>query len=480
VIQELRINAGVGEIRIAGIRDGKIVHFSVERTLEDEQAQNSLVGNIVLGRIEKVVPAMDAAFVAIGLERSGFLSGQDARSLGGDTIGRSVHEGQAVLVQVVKDPIGEKGARLSTNLSLAGRYGVITPGKPGIHFSRRIEDAPEQARLAEITKGLLPPDMGMILRRASVGIVREELERDVAALLSDWEKILAAKNLSRPPVTLHRDLGPIERALRDLVTAETACVVIDDGQALLDARDYCRKFIRDAEAKLHHFMGPGGLLDEWEDDIERLQQPRAPLASGGWITIETTEALTAIDVNSGSFSQSGGRGETALAVNLEAASEIARQLILRGLGGLIVVDFIQMESERDRARIVVALEKALAASAAPARVSSMSELGLVTITRRRQGEPLAKRFSTPCPCCTGTGRIPSEATMALAALRRVEGEARANPGRGLVVRAAPSVVDWLETHRESILPRLSRRGVSRLSFEAEPQFSREVFDVRIV
>lgn len=476
---ELLLNVGVGEIRIAGLSNGKLVHFAVERTLEEDRPQNSLVGTIVLGRVEKVVPAMDAAFVAVGLERSGFLSGQDAKSLGGETIGQSVHEGQALLVQIVKDPIGEKGARVSASLSLAGRYVVITPAKPGVLVSRRIESEAEQQRLGEIAKDLMPPDMGMILRTASVGVTREELEQDAAALLSEWKKILAARNLAKPPATLYRDLEAVERTLRDMVTDETARIVIDDSEALLAARDYCHRFMRGAESRLHSFPGPGGLLDDWEDDIERLSHRRVPLPCGGWITIETTEALTAVDVNSGSFSQSGGRSETSLAVNLEAASEIGRQLILRGVGGLIVVDFIQVESERDRARITAALEKALAASVAPTRVSPMSELGLVTISRRRQGASLPTRLSVPCFCCAGKGRVPAEATMALAALRRVESEARANPGRALVVRAAPAVADWLESHRASLMPRLLRRGVSRLSFEADPQFSREVFDVRI-
>lgn len=474
--RDLLFNVGVGEIRIAGVKDGKLVRFSLERILDG--ARNTLVGNIVLGRVEKLVPALDAAFVDIGLERAGFLGAREAQNLGGGAINACVREGETVLLQIAKDPIADKGARLTAALSLAGRLCVLMPNRSGITLSRHIEDEGERARLVQISETLVPEGMGLILRTAAQGASREDLAQDVESLLQGWKIVAEARVTARPPAILHRELGAIARAMRDLVTPDTSRIIFDDSDALAEARDYCRRAMPLFEKKLE--LVTGNILDDVEDDLESLQNNRVTLAGGGWITIETTEALTAIDINSGSFSAASGREETSLAVNLEAAAEIARQLSLRGIGGLIVVDFIHVDLQKHRDRIVSTLEQALAQDRVPAQVAPMTDLGLVAITRRRTGEPLAKQISTPCLCCSGKGRMPGEATVALAALRRAEREARANPGRAIAVRAAPDVTAWLQSHRDNFMPRLIKRGVSRLELESEPQFAREVFDVRAV
>ncbi len=475
--RELLINAGVGEIRIAAVRDGRLVQFSLERTLEDaDRRHGSLVGDIVLGRVEKIVPALNAAFVDFGRERSGFLSARDALPLGGEQISTCVREGEKLVLQVTRDPIGDKGARLSAAVSLAGRLCVLTPERPGLTLSRRIEDDAERKRLTALCEKLVSDSMGLILRTAAAGASRQDLANDVENLMDTWKRV--SETRAEPPAMLHHELGPVARTLRDVVTPDVTRIVIDDSEALLEAREYCRRAMPAFEQRVELFSGPGGLLDDWEDEIEKLRHARVPLRSGGWITIESTEALTAIDVNSGGFLQSANREDTALSVNLEAAAEIGAQLCLRGIAGLIVVDFIHTEGTRQRDRIVSALREALAQDAVPAQVSAMSDLSLVTVTRRRAGEPLAKRLTVSCSCCSGAGRVSAEDTVAWTALRRAEREARANPGRSIVIRAGSGVVAWLQAHRDNLMPRLERRGLARVSFEAEPNFTREEFDVR--
>ncbi len=485
---EVLINAGAGEIRVALVEDGKLQELSFERTIGVEDGArgcHSLVGDVILGRVQRVMAGMQAAFVDIGLERAGFLGLREARSLAKTfsdttTISDCVREGDSVLVQVIKDPIGDKGARLSAGVTLPGRMLVMTPGQPGLALSRRIEDQASRASLTALGEKLLNQDQliagaGFIFRTAALGACLDELTQDALMLADAWRGIDDRRKSARPPATLYHDLGPIERTMRDCVRGDVTSVLIDDAAAANAARAYCRRAMPAAEAHIQLVNAPVFERHDLEDEIAALGHAKVTLPSGAWITIETTEALTAIDVNSGRFTQSGGLQETSLAVNLEAASEIGRQIRLRGIGGLIVADFIHLSG--DTAPVLAALEKSLAFDRAPVQISPMSEFGIVAITRKRVREPLARLTSAACPSCHGSGRALTPQSVALNILRQVEREARAAPGREILAEAAPDVAAWLNTHMEEITPELARRGAGRVRFEAG-RFAREAFDVR--
>ncbi len=507
--KEILINAGAAEIRIAVVEDGHLQELYLERTigLDDGAARrargggrsgHSLIGNIVLGRVQRVLPGMQAAFVDIGLDRAGFLGAREARCLadlpgvgwGGDErppkIGDCVREGEEIVVQVVKDPIGEKGARISANVTIPGRLLVLVPNQPGVALSRRIEDAEERLRLSQLGEQLIAPrdaallpGAGFILRSAAIGASLVDLRDDAERLAEAWRAVMTRRQSARAPAALYHDLNPVERTMRDVADAATTRVLIDDPHALEDARAYCRRAMPEAESRLALFAEPGTLFDAYglEEQIEQLLLPRIPLSSGGWITIEGTEALTAIDVNSGSFTAATGLEETSLKVNLEAAEEIGRQLRLRGIGGLVVVDFIHLSEAENIRKVLDVLAASLARDGTPTQISPMSEFGLVEITRKRIRDPLFKLMTENCRPCRASGRTLTRESVAMEILRRVEREAAAAPGRPIVVRAAPDVVEWIVRHDDEVRPALARRGAARVSFEARGEFAREGFDV---
>jgi ribonuclease G len=503
--KDILINAGAGEIRVAVVEDGRLEDLMLERTigLEDGASRkkaggrsgHSIIGNIILGRVQRVLTGMQAAFVDIGLERSGFLGAREARCLadlpGFDAerspkIGDCVHEGEEILVQVVKDPIGEKGARLSANITIPGRLAVLVPNTPGIALSRRIEEEGERERMLALGATMiaqggdrLVAGAGYILRTAASDATLPDLMEDAERLAEAWRPVLAKRQTAKAPATLYQDLDPVERTMRDTVRSETSKVVIDDAAAYEAARAYCRSAMPEAEYKVELFTGPGTLFDAYdlEDEIDRLIDPKVPLPSGGWITIECTEALTAIDVNSGSFTASTGLEETSLCVNLEAADEIGRQVRLRGVGGLIVVDFIHLGDPVNIGTVLDTLAESLSKDHTPTQMSPMSEFGLVEITRKRVRDPLVKLMSESCRSCAGHGRNRTRDSVALEILRSVERAAVAAPGRTIVVRAAGEVVRWLDDHYEEVRSALARRGAARVTFEANNAFAREGFDV---
>ena len=491
--QEILINVGAAETRIAVVENGKLEALSRERTLGDDNqaaAGRSPVGDIVLGRVTKVLPAVQAAFVEIGHERAGFLGAREARCLGdasGDhepAIGELVREGDPVLVQVVKDPIGEKGARLSASVTIPGRLCVLAPYQPGIALSRRIEDETERARLQMLGEALigeadgeLIAGAGYIFRTASIGAGAEELHDDAVRLAQDWRAVLDARRHAKPPALLHRDLDPVARALRDLVRGDTARILIDDAEAGEAARAFCRRAMPEVEPRIALFNGPGALFDDLETDIDGLMLPRVPLQCGGWIMVEGTEALTAVDVNSGGFTHASGLEDVSLTVNLEAARELGRQVRLRGIGGLIVVDFMHMKEEAHVERVLDALTQSLSWDGAPVTVSRPSPLGLVEITRKRVREPLVARLSESCAACAGQGKLRRPDAVAMDVLRRIETAARAAPGKPIRVHAAPDVIHWIDGQGERLRAALARRGAANLAFEQDTTCSREGFDV---
>ncbi len=502
--KDVLINAGAGEIRVAVVEDGRLQDLTLERTIglddgprkkADGRAGHSLIGNIILGRVQRVLPGMQAAFVDVGLERAGFLGAREARCLadlpGFDEerlprISECVHEGEEILVQVVKDPIGDKGARLSANITIPGRLAVLVPNTPGVALSRRIEEEGERERMLALGEKMiaeggdrLVPGAGYILRTAASEAALADLKEDAERLAEAWRPVIAKRQSARSPATLYQDLDPVERTMRDTVRGTTSKVVIDDAAAVEAARAYCRRAMPEAEAKVELFAGPGTLFDAYgiEEEIARLTVPKVPLPSGGWITIEGTEALTAVDVNSGSFTASTGLEETSLTVNLEAADEIGRQVRLRGIGGLIVVDFIHLGEAAHVERVLDTLAESLSKDHTPTQISPMSEFGLVEITRKRVRDPLVKLMSECCRSCSGQGRKRTREAVALEIIRGVERSAAAAPGKAVCVRASEEVVRWLEDHGEEVRAALARRGAARVSFEVSAAYAREGFDV---
>ena len=502
--KEVLINAGAGEFRVAIVEDGKLQELFLERTIglddgalkkKGGRSGHSLIGNIILGRVQRVLPGMQAAFVDVGLDRAGFLGAREARCLadlpGFDDertpkITDCVREGEDIVVQVVKDPIGEKGARLSANVTIPGRLLVMVPNQPGIALSRRIEDEGERARLISIGEQMiaeagnsLVPGAGFIVRSAGFGASLQDFREDAERLAEAWRPVISKRQSASAPATLYHDLDPVERTMRDEVDLQTARVLIDDREAFEAARAYCRRTMPEAEHKIEFHSGSEMLFDVFglEDEIEQLMSTRVPLPSGGWITIEGTEALNAIDVNSGSFTASTGLEETSLKVNLEAADEIGRQLRLRGIGGLIVIDFIHLNEAENIQSVLDVLTQSLAKDRTPTQISPMSEFGLVEITRKRIRDPLVKLMTECCRPCDGHGRKLTRDAVALEILRRVEREAAATPGKQVTVRASPEVVRWMESHNDEVRAALARRGASRVAFEPRDEYTREGFDV---
>lgn len=485
--EDVLINVSVGEVRVAVVEDGRLEALSCTRLLGAEEPGGvGLIGDIVLGRVVRVIPAVQAAFVEIGLERAGFLGARELRCLAPDgadavddpPISAVLREGDKVLVQIVKEPIGDKGARLTANVTIPGRLSVFTPLQPGIGISRRIEDEAERARLAAIGEKLFASGElkgGCILRTAAVGADEEELYDDLIRLEEEWGEICAARKSAKVPATLRRDLGPVERALRDSVREETRAILIDDAKAAKRAAAYCREAMPEMERRIAVFDGPGPLFGELEADIAALGHPRVGLPCGGWITVEGTEALTAIDVNSGSFTHAAAIEDTGLIVNVEAAREIGRQLRLRGIGGLIVIDFIHMKESTHAEQVLAALAQSLSRDGVPVNVGPVTAFGLVEVTRKRVRGPLVAQWSEECTACNGQGRLRRPEAVAMDVLRQIEATAKAAPGYEVIVRLSYEVAQWLTA--QDALEALSSRGIGRVVLAPEAAFVRERFEV---
>lgn len=471
---ELLIEAGPVETRIALIEDGRLAQLD----FADPDEAGSVLGTVWLGRVTRVLPAIQAAFVDIGLARAGFLAAADARGLkpGETRIERLVHEGQAVPVQATKEPIGDKGVKLTAAIALPGRYLVLTPARPGLSVSRRIGDAAERARLEGALAPLLGDDGG-ILRTAAEGADAALLAADVARLKAVAADIARRRAAAKAPAELWRDADPVLRALRDLAGPRVGRIRIDGAETFAQARAWADAAAPELGSRLERFEGPGALFDqrEVEADIARALMLRLDLPSGGTIHFGTTAALTAIDVDTGR--QTGGRdfARTALATNREAAREIARQIRLRGIGGLIVIDFVHADQPGLQAEVVAELRAALARDPAPLRVLPMSELGLVEMTRRRTGESLESRLTENCDTCDGRGRRPTLRAVLASVAHRVMQEARARPGLPLTVACSPDVATVLEG---DVAARLARRTGAAVAVVADAARLRDAFDVR--
>ncbi|TAN53648.1 MAG: ribonuclease G [Betaproteobacteria bacterium] len=484
--EEILINVTPQETRVAVIGAGQVQELVIERT-----ANRGLVGNICIGRVARVLPGMQSAFVEIGLERAAFLhvadiwehrrAGAANGSEGAKPIEKILAEGQPVLVQVVKDPLGTKGARLSTQVSIAGRMLVYLPQDPHIGISQRIEDEAERQLLRERLRELLPADEkgGFILRTLAESASEEELRADIEYLRSLWRDLTARAQGAQPPQLLYQDLSLAQRVLRDMASAETARIIVDSRENYQKLAGFAASYTPKVLDKLEHYTGERPLFDLYnvEPEIEKALSRRVDLKSGGTLVVDQTEALTTIDVNTGAFVGSRNFDDTVFKTNLEAAQAIARQLRLRNLGGIILIDFIDMDSEEHRHAVLEEFRRALARDRTRMTVNGFTSLGLVEMTRKRTRESLAHVLCEPCPTCGGRGEVKTARTVCYEILREILREARQFNAREFRVLAGQSVIDLLHEEESPAVAMLSDFIGKPISLQVETGYLQEQFDI---
>ncbi|MDR1425005.1 MAG: ribonuclease G [Azoarcus sp.] len=478
---EFLLNFTPQEVRVAIVEQGVVQELHVERP-----ASRGIVGNIYLGRVVRVLPGMQSAFIDIGLERTAFLHVADIWSerQNGDAarpIERILTEGQDITVQVLKDPIGTKGARLSTQVSLAGRLLVYLPQDRHIGISQRIGDEGEREQLRERLGNLVPEEEsgGFIVRTMAENASDEELTADIAYLRKLWAEITHTATGVQAPRLLHEDLNLAQRTLRDQVTNDTARIRIDSQENYEKLRAFAAEYTPKVLPLLESYNSDRPLFELYnvEGEVQKALARRVDLKSGGYLIIDQTEALTTIDVNTGGFVGARNFDDTIFKTNLEAAQAIARQLRLRNLGGIIIIDFIDMENAEHRDMVLEEFRKALAHDHTKMSVNGFSALGLVEMTRKRTRESLAHLLCEPCPTCGGRGEIKTARTVAYEILREVLREARQFNAREFRVLANPDVINLFLDDENQSLAALSDFITKKISLHAEASYTQEQFDI---
>ncbi len=503
---EILVNITPQETRVAVIENGVLQEVTVERA-----RARGLVGNVYRGIVSRVLPGMGAAFIEVGLARTAFLHVSDIVS---NPISRDgqpppadvsvetvLRDGQPVVVQVIKDPLGSKGARLTTKICVPSRYLVYMPGVHVLGVSQRIENEAERSRLREAMLELAPqlraervPDPppaanhllqpppqsgGYIVRTAADGASAEELRMDMEFLHRLWESICERAAKTHAPGIIHEDLPLVLRTMRDLSAGSVEKLRIDSKETFQRALDFAERFIPALAGRIEHYPGERPILDLYsvEDEVQRALQRRVELKSGGHLVIDQTEAMTTIDVNTGGFVGHRTLDETIFKTNLEAAQSIARQLRLRNLGGIIIVDFIDMQNLEHQRQVLRALEKALERDHAKTSISEITSLGLVQITRKRTRESLEHVLCEPCPMCAGRGSVKTAETVCYEIMREIMREARQFDAQKLLVVAAREVVDRLMDDETIGVAELESFIGRPISFQVEASYSPEQYDV---
>jgi ribonuclease G len=479
--EEILINVTPQETRVAVMQQGVVQELHIERG-----SQRGLVSNVYIGKVKRVLPGMQSAFIDIGLERSAFLHVADIweNQQNGDPakpIEKVLFEGQSLLVQVIKDPIGTKGARLSTQLSFAGRLLVYLPQESHIGVSQRIEDEAERESLRAKLQAVLPEGHkgGYIIRTLAESATDDELRADVAYLDKVWSNLQQQAQKVGAPALLYKELDISLRVLRDCVNEETQRILVDSRETHERLLDFARDYIAEAVPKLERYAGARALFDLYsvETEIERALSRRVDLKSGGYLIIDQTEALTTIDVNTGGFV--GGRNfdDTIFKTNLEAAQVIARQLRLRNLGGIIICDFIDMDTAEHRDAVLDEFKKMLARDHTRISVSGFSSLGLVEMTRKRTRESLAHVLCEPCPTCQGRGEVKTAQSVCYEILREIVREDRQFNAREYRILASQQVIDLFLDEESQSLAMLSDFIAKPVSLQVETLYSQEQYDV---
>ena len=491
--EELLVNVTPRETRVAVVENGMLQELHIERG-----SQRGVVGNIYKGKVQRVMPGMQAAFVDIGLERAAFLHANDifrSAPLGagdGDDpplappqvqvpITELLRDGAEIVVQVVKDPIGSKGARLTTQISIPSRYLVLLPRSKVVGISARIEDEAERARLkslmAELTAG--GAGHGYIVRTNAEGQPPEALAEDIAYLGRVWELVERKSASAAVGSRVYEDLSLPLRAVRDLIRRDVERVRVDSRETCDRLREFAARYMPALADKVEHYTGARAIFDMYgvEDEIQRALDKEVPLKSGGYLVIDQTEAMTTIDVNTGSFLGQRNFEETVYRTNLEAAQAVARQLRLRNLGGIIIIDFIDMIDPEHRRQVLRTLEKSLARDHAKTTVYDFSPLGLVEMTRKRTVESLQRQLSEPCHECGGRGTLKTAETVTYEVFREITRAVRQFDAARLLVIASPKVVARITEEESPAVAELEEFLGKTIRFQADEQYTQEQFDV---
>ncbi len=490
---DILINWAPQETRVAIVENGAVQELHVERTLE-----RGLVGNVYLGKVSRVLPGMQSAFIDIGLERAAFLHVADVwqRQPEGEApmfarkgeppvpIEKQVFEGQALMVQVIKDPLGTKGARLSTQISIAGRLLVFLPQDDHVGVSQKIPAAERDALRTRLQALAGTPETGggggFILRTNGEDASDEELAEDIAYLRKTWARIKAAALKQPPKSLLHQDLDLLQRVLRDLANEHTQTIRLDSNEQFHRLRAFGQEFMPAATAKLQHYKGERPIFDLYaiDEEVAKALGRRVDLKSGGYLIVDQTEALTTIDVNTGGFVGARNFDDTIFKTNLEAAQAIARQLRLRNLGGIVIVDFIDMAREDHQQSVLAEFRKQLLRDRVKTTMAGgFSQLGLVEMTRKRTRESLAQMLSEACPTCQGTGRIKTSRSVCYDVLREILREARQFNPREFRVVASPRVVELFLDEESQHLAGLSDFIGKPISLQAESAMGQAEYDI---
>ncbi|THB67609.1 MAG: ribonuclease G [Gammaproteobacteria bacterium] len=487
--QEILINVTPNETRVAMLENGALQEIFIERS-----GKRGLVGNIFVGKVSRVLPGMQAAFIDIGLEKAAFLhvsdivcdrsaevEGKKLEDMIIPSISALLYEGQKVIVQVIKDPLGTKGARLTTQITIPSRYLVLLPNYENVAVSGRIEDKLERNRLKEIVRKILSEsgDHGYIVRTAAESVEEDKLAEDGRFLRKLWKSIHSKQKGTKAPALVHVDLPLALRALRDNSGGEIERIRIDSQDTCKNVLDFCEKFLPEMVSGVEYYSADRPIFDIYgiEDEIQKALERKVILKSGGHMVIDQTEAMTTIDVNTGAYVGSRNLEETIFKTNLEAAQAIARQLRLRNLGGIIIIDFIDMEEQEHREQVLYMLEKSLEQDQAKNSISEVSALGLVQMTRKRTRESLEHILCEICPVCDGRGSIKTAETVCYEIFREITRQSRQFDAKEFLVLASQEVVDLILDEESPNVAELETFIEKPIRFQPEILYTQEQFDV---
>ena len=490
---ELIINVRSFETRIALLEDRVLAELYLERTKD-----RGIVGNIYKGKVVKVLPGMQAAFVDIGLEKAAFLyvsdvygGMEDYEEIGfqgeemtlyfnpSSPIEDLLSEGQEIMVQVSKEPLGTKGTRITSHITLPGRYLVFMPTVDHIGVSRRIKDEKERRRLRELVQSIKPSAGGYIVRTASEGADTDEIRNDMEFLLHLWENFQRKRETSPAPSLIHNDLTMVLRVIRDILSPLVNRIVIDSREEYENIRSFINMYMPKQKYEITLYEGQEPVFDAYgiEMEIDKISGRKVWLKSGGYIVIDMAEALVAIDVNTGRYVGKRNLADTILKTNLEAAKEIAYQLRLRNIGGIIIIDFIDMDREGDREKVYQFLEESLKKDRQKTSIFKISELGLIEMTRKRTRESITRILSEPCPYCEGGGLIKSKTTLCYDIFRQIERTSSELGGHSIMVEVNPEIAGLLYEEERTGVEELERKLQKKIVVKGKPGFHQEQFNI---
>ena len=490
---ELIINVTPQETRVALLEERALSELYIER-----RKDRGIVGNVYKGKVMKVLPGMQAAFVDIGLERAAFLyvsdvygKVEDYEEIGfqgeemtlyfnpSSPIEDLLSEGQEIMVQVSKEPLGTKGTRITSHITLPGRYLVFMPTVDHIGVSRRIKDEKERRRLRELVQSIKPSAGGYIVRTASEGADTDEIRNDMEFLLHLWENVQRKRETSPAPSLIHNDLTMVLRVIRDILSPQVNRIVIDSREEYENIRSFINMYMPKQKYEITLYEREEPIFDAYgvEMEIDKISGRKVWLKSGGYIVIDMAEALVAIDVNTGRYVGKRNLADTILKTNLEAAKEIAYQLRLRNIGGIIIIDFIDMDREGDREKVYQVLEESLKKDRQKTSIFKISELGLVEMTRKRTRESITRILSEPCPYCEGGGLIKSKTTLCYDIFRQIERTSSALGGHSIMVEVNPEIAGLLYEEERTGVEELERKLKKKIVIKGKPGFHQEQFNI---